>query len=281
MSLHPQPLPAVPEETARVAHAAFPRDTIYLRMRDALGAIFADDDFADLFPSRGQPAEAPWRLALVTILQYVENLSDRQAADAVRSRIDWKYLLSLELTDCGFDSTVLSEFRTRLVVGAAEQRLLDALLAVCRERKWLKARGRQRTDSTHVLARVRAVNRLECVGETLRMPSTASRSPPLSGCRRIARRNGSSVMGGGWTITICRRKKRSVRLMPQVIGTNGHAFLAAIYAPQAPRWFRDIPAVETLRRVWVQQFYLESGQRALANGEGRHSPVRAFYQFPL
>jgi transposase len=112
-------------------------------MRDAFGAIFADHEFAALFPTRGQPAEAPWRLALVPIMQYVEDLSDRRAADAVP----------------GFDRTVLSEFRTRLVAGAAEQRLLDALLAKCRERKWLKARGRQRTDSTHVLARVRAVNR--------------------------------------------------------------------------------------------------------------------------
>jgi transposase len=128
-------------------------------MRDAFGAIFADHEFAALFPTRGQPAEAPWRLALVTIMQYVEDFSDRRAADAVRSRIDWKYALSLELTDSGFDSTVLSEFRTRLVAGAAEQRLLDALLAKCRERKWLKARGCQQTDLPHVLAHVHAVNR--------------------------------------------------------------------------------------------------------------------------
>jgi transposase len=168
MSLHPQPIPPVPEETARIARAAFPRGNLDLMMHDECGVLFADDDFAALFPTCGQPAEAPWRLALVTIMQYVENLSDRQAAEAVRSRIDWKYALSLELTHPGFDSTVLSEFRTRLVAGAAEQRLLDAVLAKCRERKWLKAQGRQRTDSTHVLARVRAVNRLECVGETLR-----------------------------------------------------------------------------------------------------------------
>ena len=101
MSLHPHPVPAVPEETARVAQAAFPRNNVYLRMRDEFGAIFADHEFAALFPTRGQPAEAPWRLALVTILQYVEDVSDRRAADAVRSRIDWKYALSLELTDPG------------------------------------------------------------------------------------------------------------------------------------------------------------------------------------
>ena len=104
MSLRPQPVPPVPEETVRVARAAFPRGNLYLTMRDECGVIFADDDFATLFPTRGQPAEAPWRLALITIMQYVEDLSDRQAADAVRSRIDWKYALSLELTNPGFDS---------------------------------------------------------------------------------------------------------------------------------------------------------------------------------
>ena len=122
MSLHPQPIPPVPEETARVARIAFPRGNLYLMRR-------------------------------------VEDVSDRQAAEAVRGRIDWQYALSLELTDPGFDSTVFSEFRTRLVVGSAEQRLLDAILDSCRERKWLNARGRQRPDSTPVLARVRAVNR--------------------------------------------------------------------------------------------------------------------------
>ena len=101
-------------------------------------------------------------------MQFAEGLSDRQAADAVRSRLDWKYALSLELTDSGFDHTVLSEFRSRLVSGQAEQLLLDAMLTLFKERGWLKARGKQRTDSTHVLAKIRALNRLLCVGETLR-----------------------------------------------------------------------------------------------------------------
>ena len=124
--------------------------------------------FADLFPKRGQPGLPPWRLALVTVLQFAEDLADRQAADAVRGRIDWKYLLGLELTDPGFDHSVLCEFRSRLVAGGAEQRLLDALLEACQARGLIKARGRQRTDSTHVLAAIRTLNRLELVGETLR-----------------------------------------------------------------------------------------------------------------
>jgi transposase len=253
MSLHSQPVPAVPEEPARVAHAALPRDTLYLRMRDACGAMFVDEDFAALFPPQGQPAEAPWRLALGTIRQDVEDVSDRQAADAVRSRIDWKYARSLELTDPGFDSTVLSEFRPRLVAGAAEQRLLDALLDAWRARKWLKARGRQRTDSTHVLARVRAVNRLACVGETLRyaLHSLAVVAPawvPAHCQAAWVKRYGHRVDDAHLPT-----KQDERRAYAQVIGADGYALLDAIYAPHAPLWLRQVPAVETWRRVWVQQ----------------------------
>ena len=105
----------------------------------------------------------------MTILQFLEGLSDRQAAHAVRSRIDGKYLLGLELTDAGFDWSVLSEFRARLIAGHAEMRMFETLLSLCRERGWLKARGRQRRDSTHVLSTARALNRLELVVETVRM----------------------------------------------------------------------------------------------------------------
>src|SRR3989440_5233908 len=100
-------------------------------------------------------------------LVIMEGLADRQAADAVRDRLTWKYALSLELTDPGFDHTVLSEFRARLIAGHAEQRLLDLLLEQCQQRGWLKAHGRQRTDSTHVLAKIRALNRTLCVAQTM------------------------------------------------------------------------------------------------------------------
>src|SRR6266571_3608948 len=167
MSLNPHPIPPVPGVTACVAHAAFPQGHVVMQLRDALGTIYTDEGFADLFPTHGQPALAPWRLALVTVFQCMEGLTDRQAADAVRDRLAWKYALSLELTDPGFDQTVLSEFRSRLVEGNAEQRLLDLLLERCREGGWLKAHGRQRTDSTHVLAKIRALNRTLCVAQTL------------------------------------------------------------------------------------------------------------------
>lgn len=168
MSLTPQDFEHVPEETVRVARAAFPKGHAYLRLRDDFGVLFRDETFAGLFPWRGQPAEAPGRLALVTVLQFAEGLSDRQAADAVRSRLDWKYLLALELTDPGFDASVLSEFRSRLVAGQAECLLFETVLKRLAQAGLLKAGGRQRTDATHVLAAVHSLHRLESVGETLR-----------------------------------------------------------------------------------------------------------------
>lgn len=122
----------------------------------------------ELFSQWGQPAASPWRLALICVMQFVENLSDRQAADAVRARIDWKYALSLSLTDSGFDFSILSEFRTRLLAGSMEQKLLDVLLSKLQARGLLKTHQRQRTDSTHVKAAIRTLNRLETLGEGMR-----------------------------------------------------------------------------------------------------------------
>src|SRR3954464_6785735 len=168
MSLKPAVIQPVPEETARVARAAFRKGNPLLELRDELGTIFSDEGFVDLFPRLGRPGLPPWRLALVTLLQFRENLPDRQAAEAVRARIDWKYLLGLELADPGFDHSVLCEFRSRLLEGRAEERLLGKLLDACRARGLLKARGRQRTDATHVLASIRGLTRRELLGEPLR-----------------------------------------------------------------------------------------------------------------
>ena len=146
----------------------FPTAPPISTFRDALGPIFQDEDFTALFPPCGQPGLPPWRLALVTLMQFREHLADRQAAEAVRARMDWKYLLGLEFTDPGFDVSVLSEFRDRLLAGRAEALLLDKRLERCRALELLKARGQQRTDATHVLATIRVLNRLELVAETLR-----------------------------------------------------------------------------------------------------------------
>ena len=168
MSLRPEPIGAIPAETARVARAAFPKGTLVMRLRDESRALYEDEDFAAFYSTRGQPGLAPWRLALVTVLQFLEHLSDRQAADAVRARIDWKYALGLELTDPGFHFSVLADFRARLVAGWAEHLLLDRMLERFKARGLVKARGKQRTDSTHVLAAVHDLHLLELVAETLR-----------------------------------------------------------------------------------------------------------------
>ncbi len=255
MSLQAPIIYCIPDETIRVAHAAFPKGHPYLRMRDTLGPIYLNPEFATLFPATGQPACAPAQLALVTIMQFAEGLSDAQAADAVRSRIDWKYVLALDLTDAGFDSSVLSEFRTRLIAGGAEQLLFETMLTLFRDQGLLKARGRQRTDSTHVLAAIQVLNRLECVGETLRhaLNTVATVAPawlrpwvPAAWFDRYGRRFEEYRLPPG---------KADRYALAAQIGADGRLLLHMIYTPTAPAWVRDIPAVQILRRVWIQQFY--------------------------
>jgi transposase len=161
-------LPPVPVATARVAHAAFPDGNVYLRLRDEVGARCDDARFTAVYPSEGPPALHPWQVALVSVMHFRENRSDRQGAHGVRARRDWKYALGLELSDEGLQYAVLSEFRARLVPGSREQTLLDPVLTRGQERGGRTARGRQRTDSTQVLGAVKARNHLERVGEPLR-----------------------------------------------------------------------------------------------------------------
>ena len=254
MSLRPQPLSPVPENTARVAHAAFRRGNPYLLLRDRLGPVFADADFADLYPRHGQPAYAPWRLALVTLMQFREGLSDRQAADAVRGRIDWKYLLSLDLDDAGFDFSVLCEFRTRLLEHEAAGRLLDRLLDAAREGGLVKARGRSRTDSTHVLAAVRALNRLELLGETLRAALNAIAAAAPDWLRAVAPpewhgRYDRRVEGARLPGSAPKRASHAIQT-----GADGFCLLDAVDGVDAPESVRELPAVDVLRRVWARHF---------------------------
>src|SRR5215471_13724716 len=245
MSLHPHLIAPVPEETARVAWAAFPKGHPYLTFRDALGTIFQDEDFAPLYAHTGQPGFTPWRLALVTLMQFRENLADRQAAEAVRARIDWKYLLSLELTDPGFDFSVLSEFRDRLLAGSAEELLLDKLLERWQALGLLKARGQQRTDSTPVLAAIRVLNRLELVAETLRaaLNAGATGAPdwrqaitPLAWYERYSRRIEESPLP---------KDKTEREAYAQVVGEDGFQLLDALEAPDAPQEARELPMLES------------------------------------
>jgi transposase len=275
MSLQPRPVDPVPDDTARVARAAFPRASAAMRLRDALGAVYRDEHFAALFAARGRPAVAPWRLAVVTVLQFMEGLSDRQAADAVRARIDWKYALGLELADPGFHYSVLSEFRARFVADEAETLLLDRLLDALRAAGLLAARGPQRTDSTHVLGAIRQLNRLELVGETLRhaLNSLAVAAPDWLGAR----------LEPDWPDRYGRRVEdvrlpesaAARRALAEAIGRDGLRLLEAIVAPAAPPWLGQLPAVEALRRVWLQQYYAPDAKGRVRWREPADQPPNA------
>jgi transposase len=259
MSLKPRMPGEVPVRTAEVARQAFPEGCLGMRIRDALGPVFRDEDFADLFPRRGRPAWPPGQLAMVSVLQFIEGLSDRQAAAAVRDRIGWKYALGLELTDPGFDFSVRSEFRTRLVEGSAERRVFTRVLDACREVDLLGRGGPTRTDSTHVLAAVRTLNRLELIGETVRaaLNALAAAAPTwLAGW-----------MPPEWPDRYGHRVE-NYRLPQQeakraayvrTVGADGATVPAAVKAEDAPDWLAQVEAVQTLRAVWRQQFDTDEG----------------------
>ncbi|MFJ5901852.1 IS1182 family transposase [Streptomyces sp. NPDC093064] len=255
MSLESRRDVGVPDLTARVVRASFPKGTPAIRIREALGPLFEDESFAEAFPRRGRPAVSPGALALVSVLQYAEGLSDRQAADQVRARMDWKFLLGLELDDPGFDFTVLSDFRARLIEHGLEEKVLDLVLERICARGLLRAGGRQRTDSTHVLAAVRSLNRMEFVGESLRaaLESLAAAAPQwLTG-----------VVAPDWVKRYGARidsyrfpKGDNARAeWAEQVGRDGFSLLQAVYAPDAPTWLREVPAVQVLRRAWVEQYH--------------------------
>ena len=260
MSLKPQKLPKVPEETARIAKILFPKGNKYMWLRDELDVIYKDEQFTELYPENGQYAEQPWRLAMMCVIQYMENYTDRQAAEALKTRIDLKYALSLELTDPGFDFSVLSEFRKRLIEVGIEDVILTVLLNICKEKGLLKERGKQRTDSTHIEAAIRQTNRIVCAIETLRaalnslavvVPDWLAKHVPQKWYDRYEKRVED--------FHIPKEATKFAQLIEQ-IGRDGFELLKWVRETDAPSWLREIPAVETLRLVWIQQFYVEEGK---------------------
>jgi len=257
MSLQTRPIPPIPELTAKVARRAFRKGNVYMHMRDVLGTFFTDDQFADLYPADGQPAYAPWRLALVSVMQFAENLTDRQAADAVRSRMDWKYALSLELTDEGFDFSVLSEFRQRLLEHEAGERLLNMMLEQFVHAGLLSSGGAQRTDSTYVLASVRDLNRLELAGRTLQAALDAIAEVAPLWLRTWVAQEWYSRYGQPLTEFRLPQKPAEREALVVQIGWDGIMLLEQVYFdPTTPPEVRHLPAVEILRQIWLQQYVL-------------------------
>ncbi len=260
MSLQAQAMYQFPEATAAVARAIFPTGNPVMRMYDELRMLVRDADFTDLFPPQGQPAAAPARLALVTLLQFWEGLTDRQAADAVRTHLDWKYLLCLELTDRGFDHTVLSEFRTRLLTHGAERRLFEAVLTYAQTRGLLSAGGRQWSDSTHILGAMRMMTRLETVTETLRhaLNMLAATAPDWVRLHTTP----AWVDRYGLRASEYRLPKGQAKRLTwaEQTGRDGYTILSNVYADTTFGKLRDLPALETLRQVWIQNFVIINEQ---------------------
>ena len=255
--MQPQPWPDVPELTARVARSSFPKGNLAMRIREELGEVYADARFAAAFGARGRPGISPGQLMMASVLQFTENLTDRQAADAVRDRVSWKYALGLELDDRGFDASVLSEFRSRLVAGDLTCLALDALLARLAGLGLVKAGGRQRTDSTHVLGAIRALNRLELAGETLRAALEALAAAAPGWLAGVIDESWQQVYGARIDdLHLPESQARREQLMVRY-GADGYYLLEQVHGPGAPAWLRELPAVQALRRIWIQQFYRE------------------------
>jgi transposase len=262
MSLQPKGLPPVPEQTAAVARAAFPKGSLPIRVRDRLAEVFTDEPYADAFGVRGAPGISPAELSLVTVLQFAENLTDRQAAVMAVRAIDWKYAIGAELTDTGFDHTVLTRFRARLVEHGLEREVFERLVAHCRDSGLIRAGGRQRTDATHVISAVRDLNRLELAGESVRaaLEALAVAAPAWLADQidvaEFAHRYGPRV--NGWTMPDSQTKRDRLAL---VFAQDGYRLCEAAWSPGAPPWIRSVEAVAVLRQVLIQTYYRHTDTR--------------------
>jgi transposase len=264
MSVQPRPWPEPAPEVAAAVRAAYRRrqPPLPVTIRDRLGELFADGEFAAAFGVRGRPGWSPGRLALITVLQMAENLTDRQAADAVRDKVSWKYALGLGLDDEGFDASVLAEFRSRVVAAGLEQRALDLLLGALIEHRLLAAGGRQRTDSTHVVAAVRDLNRRELAGESVRAAAEAlaAAAPDwltaLIDTAEWARRYGARI--DTWRLPTSQAKRAA---LAGTYGRDALVLLRAVHGGKAPAWLRELPAVDVLRRVLVQNYLITTDAR--------------------
>lgn len=257
VSMQPEPWPEPDPQVAAAVRAVYRRKEFPLavQVRDMLGEVFPDERFLDLFGVRGKPGLSPGLLALVSVLQAAERLTDRQAAEAAGRDLAWKYALGLALDDPGFDFSVLSEFRTRVVAGGREQLVLDLLLASLVEKGLVKAGGRQRTDSTHVISAVRDLNRLELAGESVRAAVEAIVAAAPGWFEQVFAVSGWSARYGrridSWRLPTAQSKRDRLAID---YGTDGLALVEAAYSPAAPVWLRELVPVQRLRLVLLQNF---------------------------
>jgi transposase len=265
MSLKVRPVPPIPDDIAAVVRQILPATHPLVVMGDRLSQFISDEAFADLYPAEGKPALSPALLGLVTVLQYWEFLSDRQAIHMVITRLDWKYALHLGLMYAGFDHSVLCEFRQRLIAHDAQRRVFDQLLLALRQAGLLKGKHMQRTDSLAVLGAVRQLSRLELAMETLRLavveleeqdPAWLKAAVPSSWAEQY----------GAWTQQerLVRSKGEAGRAeaekLLQQAGADGQWLLDKLAAPGTPKGLAAAGAIGILKRVWDQQFEKVEGR---------------------
>ncbi len=254
MSLKPQPPAPIDDAIAAWGARHLAGASPYRLVGDTLFAQFHDTDFTDLYHPEGKPGLSPVLLTFVTIFQQLEKLSDRAAVTALVTRLDWKYALHRPLDDAGFDASVLVEFRQRLLDHAAEARCFEAILAQMQTMGLLKTRGRQRTDSTHVLGAIRALHRLELVGETLRVArNVLTTAAPTWLAAQVTTSWGDRyrALFQQWHLPQSEAARTTLAVQ---IGQDGRQILRACWAASAPPELRDLPAIRILRQVWVQQY---------------------------
>ena len=260
MSMKPHGLEPIPEETRRLVQRLCPKGTMVTQLRDALGPIYRDEPFAHLFPKRGRAAEAPWRLAVVTVLQVLEGLTDRQAAEAVRTRIDWLYALALPLDDPGFDYSILTDFRQRLLSAQAQDLILEPILQLCRERGYIRPRGKQRTDATAVLARVRALSSLESVGESMRAALNAIAWQEPEWLQAHLNPEWFDRYVHRFELSRFPKAETERQRLRQQVGEDVAQRLSCIDEAQALQSLCSLPEVTLLRQVFAQH-YQQQGQQ--------------------
>lgn len=258
MSFKPKPPRSLPTELAELGTKLLTPSSPYRLVGEQLYEQYDEADFVDWYCAEGKPALSPVLLAFVTAFQYLEGLSDREATEAVRVRLDWKYALHLPLDYLGFNFSVLSEFRDRVIAHNSEARVFDCLLEHLQKRGLIKQRGRQRTDSLAVLTKVRDLNRLELGCETLRLavralleadPTWARSTVPLTWEERYGER-----------CVAARLKEDQRPILEQEVGSDGQWLLDRLQAETTPALLRDLPPVQVLRTVWSQQFERVEGK---------------------
>src|SRR5487761_1056913 len=278
MSMKPAPFPEPDPLIAEVVRDSWPRPNdrpLAVAVRDHLGEWLKDEDFAKAFGVRGRPGYSPVVLALVTVRQQAENLTDRQAVLHAKSRLDWKYLLGLPLTGGSvFDHTVLPEFRKKVAEAGLERVALDALLERLKEEGLLRAGGKQRTDSTGVIATVAALNRLELAGESMRaaLDALAAAAPGWTMSvldESWMRRYGTPVTS--WRPPMTEKKRSELAI---AYAEDGYALPGAVYDPASPDWLRNIPAVQVLRTVLLQNYVIVTGEDGTEVVRRREKSVR-------